>query len=120
PPAPERHVTGDAGAGGHETHSRRRGGAGRDGSSVGLMAIRPAVLWGLLPEELKQTIASDLTTIVSEGFYVHDSHGATASSPSKSRDLHSAIHRAPGAHQPREPTAPTRYACAGPPPRLAR
>src|SRR6516164_7075721 len=91
-------------------HAPRRGGAGRDGSSVGLMAIRPAVLWGLLPEELKQTIASDLTTILSEVFYVHDSHGATASSPSKSRDLHSAIHRAPGAHQPREPTAPTRYA----------
>jgi hypothetical protein len=32
------------------------------------MAIRPAVLWGLLPEELKQTIASDLTTIVSAVF----------------------------------------------------
>ena len=45
-------------------------------------------------------IASDLTTIVSEVLYVHDSHGATASSPSKSRD-HSAIHRAPSAHQRR-------------------
>src|SRR4029453_11350731 len=110
PPAPERHITGGAGAGWHETHSRRRGGAGRDGSSVGLMAIRPAVLWGLLPEELKQTIASDLQTIVSEVFYVNDPHGTTSSSPSQSRDLHSAIHRAQGTTQLREPPAPTRHA----------
>jgi hypothetical protein len=67
--APARYSPDVNGAGCHQTHSRRRGGACRDGSSVGLMAIRPAVLWGLLPEELKQTIASDLKTILSEVLY---------------------------------------------------
>jgi len=64
--APTRDSPDINGAGGHQTHSRRRGGAYRYGSSVWRMAIRPAVVWGLLPEALKQTIASDLQTIVSE------------------------------------------------------
>jgi len=61
--APARSSPDVNGAGWHHTHSRRRGGACRDGSRVGLLAIRPAVLWGRLPEELKQTIASELNTL---------------------------------------------------------
>src|SRR5262249_44113865 len=84
------------------------------------MAIQPAVLWGRLPEALKQTIASDLTPIVSEVLYVNDTRGAPASSPSQSGALHAAVPWAPGAHQHRASTTTTRHAGAGPPPRLAR
>src|SRR4029453_6854328 len=89
PPPPERHPPGGDGEGVHQTHSRGGGGRHRHRSSKWPMAIQPAVLWGRLPEALKQTIASDLTTIVSEVIYVNDTRGATASSPSQSGDLHS-------------------------------
>src|SRR2546430_2175808 len=82
----------------------------RRGRRVWRLASRPAVLWGLLPDELKQTIASDLKTILSEVLYGHHSRCPTASSPSQSRDLHSAIHRSPGAHQHRKSTTATRHA----------
>jgi Resolvase, N terminal domain len=76
------------------------------------MASQPAALWGRLPDDLKQAIVSDLKTIVSEVSHGHHSSGPTPSSQAQSRDVHSSIPRAPGAHQHREPTAPTRHAGA--------
>jgi hypothetical protein len=37
------------------------------------MAILPATLWGLLPQDVKQAIVADLTTVFSEVIYVNDS-----------------------------------------------
>ena len=36
------------------------------------MAIRPATLWGLLPQDVKQAIVAELTTVFSEVIYVDD------------------------------------------------
>jgi hypothetical protein len=51
------------------------------------MAIRPATLWGLLPQDVKQAIVADLNTIVSEVINVYDGSCSTPSSQSQSRDL---------------------------------
>src|SRR4030095_5209275 len=107
-------------ADGHQTHSRRRGGFARDATSVSLMAIRPATLWGLLPQDVKQAIVADLNTIVSEVINVYGSYCSTPSSQSQSRDLHSAVHRPSSADQHREPPDPAPQARACPPPGLAR
>jgi hypothetical protein len=85
--APTCHPPGVGRADGHQTHSRRRGGVDRDGPSVSLMAIRPATLWGLLPQDVKQAIVADLNTIVSEVINVYDGSCSTPSSQSQSRDL---------------------------------
>jgi hypothetical protein len=52
------------------------------------MAIQPGTLWGCLSEELKQTIGSELTTILSEVIYDHYASCPTPSSQSKGRDIH--------------------------------
>ncbi len=64
--APARHPPSVDSTDGDQTHSGRRGGRDRDGPRVWHMAIRPATLWGLLPQDLKQAIVSDLQTIISE------------------------------------------------------
>jgi hypothetical protein len=44
------------------------------------MAIRPATLWELLPQDVKQAIVAELTTVFSEVIYVDDPCGATGGS----------------------------------------
>ena len=54
------------------------------------MAIQPGTLWGCLSEELKQTIGSELTTILSEVIYDHYASCPTPSSQSNGPDKNQA------------------------------
>src|SRR5262245_37874437 len=84
------------------------------------MAIRPAHLWGVLPDEMKQAVLTDLTTVLCEVIDDYYHAGPTPASPSQSRDLHSPVDAASGAHQHREPATATRHAGPCSPARLAR